>query len=116
MHLKTFSDLWMDVVGGFLLFQLLCFTEKKFYDDLWEQDRQKKIAKEEADKQRHREMNIATVAMLEAQLEALRKQAMEEERLKKEEAVLMVSSKEKKKKSCCGCLVPSSSFWYFFCS
>ncbi|KAJ3417276.1 hypothetical protein HDV05_005732 [Chytridiales sp. JEL 0842] len=63
--------------------------EKKFYDDLWEQDRQKKIAREESDRIRHREMNTATVAMLEAQLESLRKQALEEERLKQEEAILM---------------------------
>lgn len=63
--------------------------EKRFYDALWEQDRLKKIAKEEAEKTRSKEMNAATVAMLESQLDALRKQAAEEERLKQEEAALM---------------------------
>ncbi|KAJ3218540.1 Cilia- and flagella-associated protein 53 [Dinochytrium kinnereticum] len=63
--------------------------EKKYYDNLWEQDRQMKIAKEEAEKHRQKEMNAATTAILEAQLELLRKQAMEEERLKQEEAILM---------------------------
>ncbi|KAI8846308.1 hypothetical protein BC829DRAFT_445455 [Chytridium lagenaria] len=63
--------------------------EKKYYDNLWEQDRQMKIAKEEAERHRQKEMNAATTAILEAQLELLRKQASEEERLKQEEAKLM---------------------------
>ncbi|KAI9349263.1 tumor suppressor, Mitostatin-domain-containing protein [Zopfochytrium polystomum] len=67
----------------------LALEEKKFYDDLWEKDRQKKIAKEEEERARHKELNSATVAMLEAQLDMLRQQAIEEERLKQEEAILM---------------------------
>ncbi|KAJ3330918.1 Cilia- and flagella-associated protein 53 [Blyttiomyces sp. JEL0837] len=68
--------------------------EKKYYDELWEQDRLRKIQKEEADKLKHKEMNAAMVAMLEGQLEMLRRQAAEEERLKKEEATLMLQEME----------------------
>ncbi|KAJ3102857.1 Cilia- and flagella-associated protein 53 [Phlyctochytrium planicorne] len=63
--------------------------EKKYFDKLWEQDRLQKIAKEEAEKNRQREMNAATTSILEAQLLLLRKQEKEEERLKQEEAKLM---------------------------
>ena len=64
--------------------------EKKYYDDLWEQDRQKKIHREEEDKARQKALNEATMATLDEQLRMLKIQAMEEERLKKEEAELMV--------------------------
>ncbi|KAI9344867.1 tumor suppressor, Mitostatin-domain-containing protein [Obelidium mucronatum] len=63
--------------------------EKRFYDQLWEQDRQKKIAREEREKNQFREMNAITVAMLNNQLKLLREQQAEEERLKQEEALLM---------------------------
>ncbi|KAJ3029351.1 UNVERIFIED_CONTAM: Cilia- and flagella-associated protein 53 [Siphonaria sp. JEL0065] len=63
--------------------------EKRFYDQLWEQDRQKKIAREEREKNQLREMNAITVAMLNSQLSLLREQQAEEERLKQEEALLM---------------------------
>ncbi|KAJ1553131.1 Cilia- and flagella-associated protein 53 [Cladochytrium tenue] len=63
--------------------------ERKFFDELWERDRQQKIAREETEKAIEGRRNRATVAVLEAQLETLRKQALEEDRLKKEEAEIM---------------------------
>lgn len=62
--------------------------EKRFYDQLWEADRQKKIAREDRERNQHKEMNAITVAMLENQLKLLRHQQEEEERLKQEEALL----------------------------
>ncbi|ORY41229.1 hypothetical protein BCR33DRAFT_342469 [Rhizoclosmatium globosum] len=63
--------------------------EKKFFAQLWEQDRQKKIAREDRERNQLREMNAITVAMLDSQLTQLRAQQAEEERLKQEEALLM---------------------------
>ncbi|KAI8609886.1 hypothetical protein BC830DRAFT_1085154 [Chytriomyces sp. MP71] len=63
--------------------------EKRYYDLLWEQDRQKKIAREIAETQKFKEMNAITVAMLDNQMALLRQQQAEEERLKQEEAFLM---------------------------
>ncbi|KAJ3036899.1 hypothetical protein HDV00_002243 [Rhizophlyctis rosea] len=64
-------------------------VEKQYYDDLWEQDRQKKIHREEEDKARQKALNEATMATLDEQLRMLKVQAMEEERLKQEEKELM---------------------------
>ncbi|KAJ3278173.1 Cilia- and flagella-associated protein 53 [Borealophlyctis nickersoniae] len=63
--------------------------EKKYYDELWELDRQKKIQREEEDRARTKAMNEAMVATLDEQLHMLKIQAREEERLKQEEAELM---------------------------
>ncbi|KAJ3050542.1 hypothetical protein HK097_008508 [Rhizophlyctis rosea] len=63
--------------------------EKKYYDDLWEQDRQKKIHREEEDKARQKALNESTTKTLTDQLALLRIQALEEARLKEEEASLM---------------------------
>ncbi|KAJ3233696.1 Cilia- and flagella-associated protein 53 [Chytriomyces hyalinus] len=71
--------------------------EKKYYDLLWEQDRQKKIAREIAETTKFKEMNAITVAMLNNQLMLLREQQAEEERLKKEEAELMHQEMEMRK-------------------
>ncbi|RKO84097.1 hypothetical protein BDK51DRAFT_33193, partial [Blyttiomyces helicus] len=65
---------------------------KKYFDDLWEVDRQKKIEREEEDRQRQYTMNKAMMATLEEQIHMLKLQAQEEERLKLEEAELMVRS------------------------
>lgn len=66
------------------------YAEKKYYDDLWEQDRLKKIEREEADRVRRKAMNAAVAATLEEQLNTLRLHAQEEVRLRQEEAALMV--------------------------
>ncbi|KAJ3344941.1 Cilia- and flagella-associated protein 53 [Entophlyctis luteolus] len=63
--------------------------EKRFYDQLWEQDRQKKIAREVEESDKLKRMNEITVAMLNSQMQLLREQQAEEERLKQEEAYLM---------------------------
>ncbi|KAI8813562.1 tumor suppressor, Mitostatin-domain-containing protein [Cladochytrium replicatum] len=68
--------------------------ENKYYDSLWEEDRQKKIAREEADRARQQALNAATMATLEEQLNLLRQQAIEEGRLKEEEAVLIRQNRE----------------------
>ncbi|TPX72621.1 hypothetical protein SpCBS45565_g00287 [Spizellomyces sp. 'palustris'] len=67
----------------------LAQQEKKYYDDLWEQDRLKKIEREEADRLRRRAMNEAMTATLQEQLRLLKEHAQEEQRLKQEEGVLM---------------------------
>ncbi|KAJ3194931.1 Cilia- and flagella-associated protein 53 [Irineochytrium annulatum] len=63
--------------------------DKRFYDDLWEKDRLRKIAHEEGEKARQKDMNFQTTAVLEAQMELLKSQALQEEKLKQEEAALM---------------------------
>ncbi|TPX31586.1 hypothetical protein SmJEL517_g05091 [Synchytrium microbalum] len=58
--------------------------ERKKYDALWEADRQKKIAREEADKSRQRDLNEQMLTMLDEQMAQLRVQAEQEEELKPE--------------------------------
>ncbi|KAL2913720.1 hypothetical protein HK105_206736 [Polyrhizophydium stewartii] len=68
--------------------------EKRYYDDLWEQDRLKKIEREERDREHLRAMNRSTIEMLEKQLTALKLQAQREVELKQEEARLMKEEHE----------------------
>jgi hypothetical protein len=64
--------------------------ENQHYDMLWEQDRQKKIAREEADKAHREHVNNSCMATLKEQLISLRAQADKEKLLEQEEAKLMV--------------------------
>ncbi len=57
---------------------------------LWEQDRQKKILREEQDRQHRQELNMNMIQMLGEQMALLKAQAAEESMLKQEEAKLMV--------------------------
>ncbi|KAI8930174.1 tumor suppressor, Mitostatin-domain-containing protein [Entophlyctis helioformis] len=63
--------------------------EKQYYDDLWEQDRQKKIHREEADRAKQKAINEDMISVLGQQLYALKMQAVQAEELKQEEARLM---------------------------
>ncbi|KAJ3022425.1 Cilia- and flagella-associated protein 53 [Thoreauomyces humboldtii] len=67
----------------------LAAQEKRYYDHLWEQDRLRKIEREEKDRTHQRELNEATTATLKEQLYMLQMKAQEEQRLKQEEAALM---------------------------
>ncbi|KXS12029.1 hypothetical protein M427DRAFT_412533 [Gonapodya prolifera JEL478] len=64
------------------------------YAALWEQERLKKVAREEEDRKRAKERNEEMVKMLDAQMEELTRKEMEEERLKKDEAELMRQQQE----------------------
>jgi hypothetical protein len=57
---------------------------------LWEQDRQKKIQREEQDRAHRNQMNQEMILMLGQQVEAMKKHAQEEALLKFQEAKLMV--------------------------
>ncbi|KAI8821359.1 tumor suppressor, Mitostatin-domain-containing protein [Fimicolochytrium jonesii] len=72
----------------------LAVQEKQYYDQLWEQDRLKKIEREEKDNQIRRERDLATKLALEEQLKLLRLNAENEERLKQEQGVLMAQEIE----------------------
>ncbi|KAK6099142.1 hypothetical protein MT418_000595 [Batrachochytrium dendrobatidis] len=63
--------------------------EELYYQDLWEQDRQKKICREESDRAHLQAINESTTQILEQQLRALKSQAQKEVELKREEARLM---------------------------
>ncbi|KAI8919135.1 tumor suppressor, Mitostatin-domain-containing protein [Powellomyces hirtus] len=67
----------------------LAAQEKRYFDHLWEQDRLRKIEREDADRERRQALNAATAATLKEQLYMLKMKAQEEERLKQEEAALM---------------------------
>lgn len=71
--------------------------EQRYFDYLWEQDRLKKVQKEEADRQHRKEMDAAAFNILGEQIEALRKQEEEELRLKHEEAKLLRQEYETRK-------------------
>jgi hypothetical protein len=64
--------------------------ERHHYDILWEQDRQKKIQREEKDRLHRDELNQDMIKILGEQLAMLKSQAGEEKRLKQEEANMMV--------------------------
>lgn len=64
--------------------------ERQYYDILWEQDRQKKIQREEKDRLHRYELNQNMIKTLGEQLALLKAQAAEEKRLKQEEATMMV--------------------------
>ncbi|KAJ1555290.1 translation initiation factor eIF3 subunit g [Nowakowskiella sp. JEL0078] len=63
--------------------------EKQYYDELWEQDRLRKIKKEEEDKDRRDRLNLEARIKINEQLENLRNQAKIEQELKIREAELM---------------------------
>jgi hypothetical protein len=64
--------------------------ERQYYDILWEQDRQKKIQREEQDRLHRYELNQNMIKILGEQLAMLKAQAAEEKHLKQEEASMMV--------------------------
>ena len=64
--------------------------ENVYYAAMWEQDRQKKIVREEMDKQHQEDINRDTIATLKEQLSLLRQQDEREKDLELEEAHLMV--------------------------
>jgi hypothetical protein len=64
--------------------------ERKYYDILWEQDRQKKIQREEQDRLNKYELNQNMIKTLGEQLAMLKAQASKETLLKQEEASIMV--------------------------
>lgn len=64
--------------------------ERKYFDVLWEQDRQKKIQREEQDRLHRYELNQNMIKTLGEQLAMLKEQASEEKKLKQEEANMMV--------------------------
>ncbi|KAI9101367.1 tumor suppressor, Mitostatin-domain-containing protein [Phlyctochytrium arcticum] len=74
--------------------RVLAVQEKQYYDQLWEQDRQRKIEREENDRARRKAMNEETTATLHEQIYMLKQQAKEEQRLKEEEAALMRQENE----------------------
>ncbi|KAJ3089361.1 Cilia- and flagella-associated protein 53 [Quaeritorhiza haematococci] len=69
--------------------QLRALEEKKIFDELWEMDRQRKIAREEEEESRRKALNQDMVLTLDSQLASLRLAHTEETRLKQEEALLM---------------------------
>jgi hypothetical protein len=66
------------------------YTEKKYYDTLWEKDRQKKILREETDKANQKALNDDMLRQLGSQIKQLYEQECEEKRLRDEEAMLQV--------------------------
>lgn len=62
--------------------------EKKYYDTLWEKDRQKKILREETDKANQKALNEDMLRQLGSQIKQLYEQECEEKRLRDEEAML----------------------------
>ena len=68
----------------------MVLKEKQYYDVLWEQDRQKKIQREEKDRLHRHELNQKMIQMLEEQMNLLRSHAHFETELKQQEAELMV--------------------------
>jgi hypothetical protein len=66
--------------------------EKKRYDELYELDRQKKIAREESDLEKRRDLNQDMMKRLTDQLESLRMQEMEEKILIEKDGRIMVGS------------------------
>lgn len=66
--------------------------ERQYYDILWEQDRQKKIQREEQDRLHRYELNQNMIKTLGEQLAMLKAQAAEEKLLKQEEANMMAET------------------------
>jgi cilia- and flagella-associated protein 53 len=64
--------------------------EKKYYDELWEQGRQKKLERERKEQILGLERKQETLRILQTHIRELREQAVKQEDLKKEEALLMV--------------------------
>ena len=71
--------------------QLKVAEEKKYYDQLWEEDRLKKVQREEKERAAKQERDQRTRAVLDEQMAELRARAEEAARLKQEEAQLMVN-------------------------
>jgi hypothetical protein len=65
-------------------------TENEHYHALWEEDRLKKIAREQQELAMRDQRNAEMVRMLQEQVEAVRRKNAEQLRLKHEEAMLMV--------------------------
>eukprot|EP01112_Ceratiomyxa_fruticulosa_P016152 TRINITY_DN4847_c0_g2_i4.p1 TRINITY_DN4847_c0_g2~~TRINITY_DN4847_c0_g2_i4.p1 ORF type:complete len:492 (+),score=157.50 TRINITY_DN4847_c0_g2_i4:1019-2494(+) len=63
--------------------------EKRKYDKIWEQDRQKKLQREEEDQKRTQALKNETVTILDEQIQLVKQRKAEEQRLKDEEALLM---------------------------
>lgn len=64
--------------------------ERKYYDHLWEQERLKKLQREEQDRLVQHKRNEEMIAMLNEQMNMRRQKAEEDLHLKKEEALYMV--------------------------
>jgi hypothetical protein len=64
--------------------------ENKHHDILWEQDRQKKILREEADKLHFETINRNCMEILKEQLQNHRLKVDKEDRLERERALLLV--------------------------
>jgi hypothetical protein len=69
---------------------LWIYLEKRHFNELWEQERLKKVQREEQDQLDRQQRNADMIQMLNEQMEMLRAKAMEEQKLKQEEATLMV--------------------------
>jgi hypothetical protein len=65
--------------------------EKKYYEDLWEQGRQKKLERERREHALNLQRKQETLLILKEQIRELREHARRQEDLKQEEAFLMVS-------------------------
>lgn len=63
--------------------------ERRKWDEIWEAERQKKVVREEFERDQRRAVDAATTAILEEQMIMLREKAQEEEKLIREEARLM---------------------------
>ena len=66
------------------------YIERQYYDSLWEQDRQKKIQREEQDRLLRHESNQKMIQALTEQLSQLKSQAQREAHQKEFEGRLMV--------------------------
>jgi hypothetical protein len=69
--------------------------ENEFFAELWEQDRQKKIQREDADRLRKEQLNHDAITELQEQLNALKLQAQREKQLEVEEAELMLQERKR---------------------
>ena len=72
--------------------KLMEIQEAKYYDHLWEQDRLKKIEREETDRANRKIINENMMMTLNEQLCELKLSIEREQQLKKEESILMVQT------------------------
>ncbi len=83
---------WKDQIAEKKMAALRIKDEEHHYHVLWEQDRQRKIHREETDAARRRALNAECLAALNQQMNELRAKAEEDLRLKEDEARIMVPS------------------------
>jgi hypothetical protein len=65
--------------------------EKIYYEELWENDRQKKLQKEISERENMQKRTLETLKTIQQQIQGFREQALRHEELKKQETILMVA-------------------------